>query len=504
MQVAQTTPSAPAAGVLSHQSFQDIQGNILAPFNKPRQLFLFLNFRNSQQHARDWLAELVDGGVIASTSQVVGHGEERKRAMKEGRKPEKRHWVGVSLTSSALVTLHPELATDLVAYDAFWRGAPADREYRRERRMASPAVVGNVRVSDPSDWVIGGSGQPPIDALVTIAADDSDDDDDDDDILGGTARTEQDRAANHELEVLEVRQSNGGTTLGQYGQRLAGGIEHFGFRDGISQPGIRGFTQATMRHGRWEALTQPGTPIIAAGEFVLGYERESGTYPDARRPEPPAWMRNGSFQVFLRLNQDVHGWRTQMAHLRASSRAKVDVEAKAIGRTREGWPLASNGEYGELNDFTYDDDPEGLKTPRFAHIRKMNPRDNAVFHDRTHRLLRRGIPFGPPLPEGAPADEVERGLLFNAFMASIEDQFEFMQGSWASNPRSLPATPTAADGPDPVAGASDAPCFLRREGEEPLEIHFERFVRTSGAVYAFAPSILTLGKLGGSEPLRVR
>src|SRR4029453_16841642 len=75
MQVAQTTPSAPAAGVLSHQSFQDIQGNILAPFNKPRQLFLFLNFRNSQQHARDWLAELVDGGVITSTSPVAGTGE---------------------------------------------------------------------------------------------------------------------------------------------------------------------------------------------------------------------------------------------------------------------------------------------------------------------------------------------------------------------------------------------------------------------------------------------
>ena len=499
MQVAQTTPSVPAAGVLSPQSFQDIQGNVLAPFNKPRQLFLFLNFRNSQQHAREWLSQLVDGGVIASTNQVVEHGEERKQAMKEGRKPEMRHWVGVSLTSSALVTLHPELASDLVAYDAFWRGALADREYRGERRTVSPALVGNARASDPSDWVIGGTGQSPVDALVTIAADE----DDDHDILGRAARTERDRAKGHELEVLKVRQGNGRTTLGQYGQRLEGGIEHFGFRDGISQPGIRGFTQPEMRHGRWEDLNQAGTPIIAAGEFVLGYERERGSYPEARRPEPPAWMRDGSFQVFLRLTQNIHGWRAQMARLRASSKARVDVEAKAIGRTKQGWPLASNGQAGELNDFTYNDDQEGLKTPRFAHIRKMNPRDNAVFHDRTHRLLRRGIPFGPLLPQGAPADEVQRGLLFNAFMASIEDQFEFMQRSWASNPRSFPATPTVADGPDPVVGTSHAPCFLRREDEEPLELHFERFVRTSGAVYAFAPSIQTLGKLRGSEPLRV-
>ena len=31
-------------------------------------------------------------------------------------------WMAVGLTSWGLVTLHPELATDLVVYDAFWRG----------------------------------------------------------------------------------------------------------------------------------------------------------------------------------------------------------------------------------------------------------------------------------------------------------------------------------------------------------------------------------------------
>jgi Dyp-type peroxidase family len=499
MQVTQTTPSVPAARVLSEGSFQNIQGNILAPFNKPRQLFLFLNFRNSEQNARAWITELVKGGFIASTSQVVKHGKERSRAIKEGRKPEKLHWLGVSLTSSALVTLHPELASDLVTYDAFWRGSLVDLEYA-ERRMASAALVGDPHISDPTKWVIGGLHQSPVDALVTIAADDNDDEDDS--ILERAANAERDRAAKHQLEVLEVRQDDGGMTIGQSGERLEGGIEHFGFRDGISQPGIRGFTEAEMRHGRLEAKTSPGTPIIAAGEFVLGYEREVGSGPYASRPEPPAWMRDGSFQVFLRLTQNVHGWRTQMARLRASSRAKVDVEAKAIGRTKEGRPLASKGEFAGLNDFDYDDDPEGMKTPCFAHIRKVNPRANAQFY-RTHQLLRRGIPFGPPLPKGAPDDKVERGLLFNAFMASIEDQFEFVQRTWASDPRSLSAFPAAADGPDPVAGASDAPCFLRREDGEPLEIHFERFVRTSGAVYAFAPSIPTLGRLGGAELMRV-
>jgi Dyp-type peroxidase family len=502
MPVTRTTPSAPVAGGSSDQSFDRIQGNILAPFNKPCVLFLFLNFRNSQQDARAWLTELVKGGFIASTSQVVEHGKERRKAIEEGREPEKLYWVGVSLTSSALVTLHHELATDLVTYDAFWRGALADLAVAHAaypgERMASPALVGDTRVSDPSRWVIGGPGQAPVDALVTIAADDADDDGDGS--VTSAAKIEQDRAKKHQLEVLEVRQGNGDTTLGQYGRRLEEGVEHFGFKDGISQPGIRGFTEETVRYGRLEAKTQPGTPIIAAGEFVLGYEREPGSSPDARRPEPPAWMRDGSFQVFLRLTQNVHGWRTQMTRLRASSKANVDVEARVIGRNKDGSPLASNGRSEAQNDFTYDDDPEGLKTPRFAHIRRMNLRDKGVFH-RTRRVLRRGIPFGPAVPNGAPEDNVERGLLFNAFMASIEDKFEFLQ-RWASNSSSLPATPADADGPDPVTGTSDAPCFLRQDDGASQEIHFERFVRTSGAVYAFAPSIPTLGRLGGSQPMR--
>ena len=58
-----------------------------------------------------------------------------------------------------------------------------------------------------------------------------------------------------------------------------------------------------------------------------------------------------------------------------------------------------------------------------------------------------------------------------------------------------------ADGPDPVVGASDAPCVIRREDAEPVEIHFGRFVWTSGAVYAFAPSLSELSRLAGSDPV---
>jgi hypothetical protein len=84
-----------------------------------------------------------------------------------------------------------------------------------------------------------------------------------------------------------------------------------------------------------------------------------------------------------------------------------------------------------------------------------------------------------------------------------------VQRNWASNAQSTPVTPGAggaenatADGPDPLIGVSTHPCVLQREGEEPLRLDLRRFVRTSGAVYAFAPSIPTLRRLGRAEPLR--
>jgi deferrochelatase/peroxidase EfeB len=219
-------------------------------------------------------------------------------------------------------------------------------------------------------------------------------------------------------------------------------------------------------------------------------------------------MRDGSFQVFLRLTQDVRGWWEQMDRLGGA--LSDDVAAKVIGRRRDGTPLVPGGGGQGRNDFDYADDPEGHHTPRFAHIRKVNPRNDALFNDRSHRLLRRGIPFGPRLDPGrggAGNQDAERGLLLNAFMASIEDQFEFVQRSWAGSPRSVPAVAGGegaepADGPDPLIGAGTDPCVLRRQGEEPVELDLRRFVRTTGAVYAFAPSLPALRRLGSDQSMR--
>jgi Dyp-type peroxidase family len=479
------------------KSSEEIQGNILAAFNKPLQLFLFLSFNRNQDRAREWVRRLVEDKRIATTRDVAPHNWEYRELRKKYGARRLRlqpmvseDWMAVGLTSWGLVTLHPELATDLVPYGAYWRGPLGGARDAHGNWLAPAAIIGDEDKGDPSEWVVGGPDQIPVDALVTIAADDAD-------RLERRVERELELVEECGLVALQIRQYDGNSTTGQLGQTLpppdggSGGIEHFGFKDGTSQPSIRGFNTPQFRHKRWESERKPGSPIIAPGEFVLGYPGDRGSYPRTPRPVPPPWMRDGSFQVFLRLTQDIAGWWKQMNALQ--SELSEDIAAKAIGRRLDGTPLEPNGGGPELNDFHYADDPEGVHTPRFAHTRLANERDGG-FENATHRLLRRGIPFGPRAADRD--DDTERGLLLNAFMASIDDQFEFVQRSWMSNP------PATLDGPDPVIGVSSHPSILRREGMEPEKLVLRRFVHTTGAVYAFAPSLSTLAQLGADAPMR--
>lgn len=106
-----------------------------------------------------------------------------------------------------------------------------------------------------------------------------------------------------------------------------------------------------------------------------------------------------------------------------------------------------------------------------------------------------GLPFDPAKGRGYGVD-AERGLVFVAFMASIEDQFEFAQAAWANNSD----CPQPADGADPVIG-TDSNVTLKREGASDTLLGFMRFIRTEGSLYAFAPSIETLSRLAAGERL---
>jgi Dyp-type peroxidase family len=120
--------------------------------------------------------------------------------------------------------------------------------------------------------------------------------------------------------------------------------------------------------------------------------------------------------------------------------------AKFVGRWRSGAPLVlssenDNEELAEANDFEFrHSDPNGLKCPVGAHIRRANPRNSlgsneaeAMNSIKRHRLLRRGRSYGPRATDRMIDDGHERGLLFIAVNADIERQFEFVQQTWTDN-----------------------------------------------------------------------
>src|SRR5262249_2221313 len=191
-------------------------------------------------------------------------------------------------------------------------------------------------------------------------------------------------------------------------------IEHFGYRDGITQPAIEGSGEPVLPGagvpdaGGWRALK--------AGEFVLGQPDETGIIPDL--PTPPSFRRNGSVVVLRHLHHHVWAFRD---FLRRSSTNAADatlLAAKLMGRWPSGAPLALAAEQDDPvlardsmrnNDFTYGNDVRGINCPIGAHVRRLNPRSGLTGPNGSsvhrHRLLRQGLPYGSRLSMDASADD---------------------------------------------------------------------------------------------------
>jgi Dyp-type peroxidase family len=285
--------------------------------------------------------------------------------------------------------------------------------------------------------------------------------------------------------------------------------EHFGFTDGFSQPAIEGVAREDVRgqgipykRAPWWPLSRTRWRAVKPGEFVLGYEDEDS----GPAPAPPApFDRNASFMVWRKLHQDVAGFRAQLAE--QAGRLDLDEElvaAKLVGRWRDGSPLvlrphapdpALGSDKERANDFRYGDDPLGLACPRGAHVRRTNPRDALGWEGRLtarHRILRRGMPYGPALAEGAADDGAARGLLFVCLQASIARQFEIVQTQWCNDGNAFGLGREA----DPISGPAGSEVRHVIEGDPPrVASPLRSYVECRGGEYLVVPAISALRAL---------
>ena len=153
------------------------------------------------------------------------------------------------------------------------------------------------------------------------------------------------------------------------------------------------------------------------------------------------------------------------------------------------------------NDFLFGaEDPQGLRCPFGAHIRRANPRDSfdpasleQLAITNRHRVLRVGRRY-EPIKDRNP------GLFFMCFNTSLERQFEFIQQTWLQSPN----FGALSNERDPVVGsrelqrpASPDDGFTIPTREAPVRLcAMPEFVRTLGGGYFFVPGRSFLRYLG--------
>jgi Dyp-type peroxidase family len=473
----------------------EIQGDIIPGFNKDYASFLFFALPADQSQAREWLRDLVDQ---VATAEEVKQFNDLFRAIRRRRGREgvvEATWMNLAFT-------HEGLGKFGVVYESELGLFPEEfREGMRRRKE----TIGDLGDNDPDRWP-NDLGKKTIHALMIVAADSVED-------LKREVRYFVRHAASHEVSL--VFQQDGMT------RPDAPGHEHFGFKDGISQPGIRGLTSSSYPQGSNQA--DPLYDVISGGEFVLGYPRQQLDPADDPLSPQPAWTENGSYLVFRRLRQDVKGFRDFLSREATRLGTTVDLlGAKLVGRYRSGAPLVGAEDAAEdpgttksdvlekakINDFGYSTDPHGTQVPRAAHIRKAYPRDQPASKNEPGerpRILRRGIPFGQSFRDGNPPHSPlgadprfpdDRGLCFVCYQRSIRDQFELIQCSWVNRE----AVPEDGDGVDPVASQASPERMIRvpRIAADPVHLP-EQWVRTTGGEYFFSPSISALEVLSGKR-----
>jgi Dyp-type peroxidase family len=456
---------------------RDIQGLLLSGYDHlPHACYVFLRIRN-EDAARKWLTTLVSSGAITSA---------------EGKQEDSS--INIAFTHKGVQVLGGDRLPPGTFQRPFEEGMVSghrsrvlgDINLKQElHALEHPDVHGlaDGPGNEPSNWRWGGPTTEAIHLVAMFFARDQ-----------------------NRLRCLEQHWLAPDVTLGAfanigtpdvvYGTIPEDRREHFGFRDGISQPILAYKDERPEKIRKMAALKgSHADDMLRPGEFIFGYADESGDTAFGPR-DCKGWDfgRNGSYLVVRQLSQDVDAFNKcvdaqarQLHDDEVTPEQRDAMAARFIGRWPDGRPLVSGGKHE--NDFNFDKtgDREGFSCPIGAHIRRANPRDGRT---NRHRILRRGRMYD---------DGGERGLLFMCLNADLERQFEFIQQRWVNQPAFgglyKETDPLIGQQPFPKSRATFQNALLRQR-----VCDVPQFVGVKGGGYFFLPGINALKYLA-RDPL---
>jgi Dyp-type peroxidase family len=495
---------------------ENIQGNIIPGFKKDHQHFLFYTIKDADA-ARTWLGSLHER---LSSSKEVFEAHDLWKTMRKrlGREPDNVQFIflNVALSATGLKKIKPETEVAEFGDDGFLAGMKKRSEY-----LGDPSE--KEEPGNAENWIVG--GPKTVDVLLILASDDLPW------LLEVEAGLEKEAAENGLKTVHKDR--------GKVMADDMAGHEHFGFKDGVSDPAVRGIFPdsdkfiypRTLPPGKpfndlRKRFAAPGKPLVWPGHFIFGYGKQKDDDPETYLPDVkvkgPDWAADGSFLVYRRLRQDVKAFEKfvrKTSDKIAAKHPELEMNperlgALLVGRWKSGTPvmcsplkdLMIHGDGENYFQFSealsvalpggkgpvHEADNSGFICPLGSHIRKVNPRDETTdigVKEKTFSklLLRRGITFDNTAAENGGLKD--KGLIFVAYQSSIKDQFEFLTRTWIN----MDQRPRDNAGHDPILVQGKDKYFnliTDKNSEEPERIPLPGgWVVPTGGEYFFAPSI---------------
>ena len=447
-------------------NLSDVQGLIIRGYGFDR-VRHFLVQVGSPIAARKVISDIVSEDSGDGSLRITSAGSkslERKALIEHG---DTAYALNVAFTYAGL----DAIGLPKHSLDSFQDAAPSFSDGAKRRAPE----IGDIGLSAPAAWKKPFDDESKLHMLWSLYANDET-------ILEEKSKQLKALFGNPEPALTEVDRYDGEhLTSREYGR-----TEHFGFRDGIEQPEVEGVTIKDKEDGA-------GSRPTATGAFLLGYPSQWGQF-EYPLPTPAVLGFNGSFAAFRVLAQDVEGFTTyakQTADKLVDDVSAEQVAAKMFGRWQNGAALdlypdqEPDGDYEQ--NFDYSDDPEGMKCPVGAHIRRANPRQDPVGGNEKgavaskRRIIRRGVPY---------TNGDDKGLLGLFICASLGDQFEFLMKEWMNRGGFNGHLPVSTR--DPVIGANNKReshfCFYVDKKEQKAP-GLPAFVETRGGMYCFYPSM---------------